>query len=591
MTVATPTEIAAALSENSSAPFGRPRNVRSEELAELATQTGDRPLTIRALQELIRAHEYGGERDRMLVPFARVLRMWDENPADFDASTSYRLHWQFKWVSSGMVDHPGVSLTIIRQWLDEMESRYRRAGYGLRAVHSGRHVLAAHLGDTEAAERAYDDWVTADRDMMTDCHACERNGQGDWKATTGRGAEALDIWQPVLDGSLRCDEEPHRVLAQSLLPLARLGLLEEARANHLRGYRMARRNPNLRIAIGKHIEFAALTGNEARGLEILAEHADWLEPSGENANARRAFLEGVAILLQRLHLLGYAETSVPAPRATSEVMAVGDLLEKVTGEIADIVRLFDERNANTTVSRRSQARLSHPAVVEVLPLGIRSAPIATPGRAVPQPPPVEPARAIGIADLIDEAVRLSDSHHPRAAAAWERVASAGVELRPDIEARVAESRALAHGRRHPTQAHTAFLDVAARFARLGRRRQGHREPGTSRARRNAPGRRPAARRWYTRCRPGCRNGRDHCAARRGTGRPSTAHRGTAERRERERTPMAHHRRFTESEFARLCSGALRTDRRDLGGGRGERAVPGGLGNPETRPGGARGGSP
>ena len=29
-------------------------------------------------------------------------------------------------------------------------------------------------------------------------------------------------------------------------------------------------------SVGRHIEFCALTGNEARGLEILAEHQAWL---------------------------------------------------------------------------------------------------------------------------------------------------------------------------------------------------------------------------------------------------------------------------------------------------------------------------
>ena len=79
---------------------------------------------MRALQELISAYEFGAEAPKMLVPFARVLRMWDENPADLDRWSTHRLHWHFKWVTSGMISHPSVPLSTMYKWLGEMEQRY-----------------------------------------------------------------------------------------------------------------------------------------------------------------------------------------------------------------------------------------------------------------------------------------------------------------------------------------------------------------------------------------------------------------------------------------------------------------------------------
>ena len=41
----------------------------------------------------------------MFVPFARLLRMWDERPGRLrHAGTTHQLFWKFKWVASGMID-------------------------------------------------------------------------------------------------------------------------------------------------------------------------------------------------------------------------------------------------------------------------------------------------------------------------------------------------------------------------------------------------------------------------------------------------------------------------------------------------------
>src|SRR5688572_25116206 len=260
--------------------------------------------------------------------------MWDERPEDFDEYSAHSLHWHFKWVSAGLIWQPNVPLATIERWLDEMERRYRLAGHNSQAVHACRHYVAVHVGDTGAAATHFDRWITAERDDMADCEACERHNRGDWLTTQGRDDEAVRIWQAVTDGHLTCAEEPHRVLARTLLPLLRLGRAEEARANHLRGYRMVRGNPALRASVAEHLEFAALTGNEARALEILAEHAGWLTlADGEPVRYRLFFLEAVVVLLRRLVALGQGDLEVPTPRAESPTTTVAALLPAVEAEV------------------------------------------------------------------------------------------------------------------------------------------------------------------------------------------------------------------------------------------------------------------
>ncbi|NEA52328.1 tetratricopeptide repeat protein, partial [Streptomyces sp. SID10815] len=269
-----------AMAENGERPEGPARNARAAELLAEAERLGEPPAVIEALGHQLKVLNYSSEKDRMFAPFARLLRLWDERPEDFDAYEAHSLHWVFKWMSAGMVDQPHVPLAAIEKWLGEMEHRYRLAGYGERAVRGAELSVAAHVGDVARAERAYGAWLAADRDRMADCPACELRAQGWWQAERGRDEEAVRLWRPVLEGGLCCAHEPHTVLASSLLPLLRLGRTEEARAHHLRGLRLVRPMESMRAAYADHVEFCALTGNEARALELLAERPAYFTDSG-----------------------------------------------------------------------------------------------------------------------------------------------------------------------------------------------------------------------------------------------------------------------------------------------------------------------
>jgi len=460
-------EIWRALGENGRAQHGPVRVARAEYLIDAAEAAGDPALKAQALIDAIEAYEFGAEQPKMLVPFARLLRLWDESPEAFDRVRSHSLFWYFKWTTGGMIGVPEVPLESIGRWLKEMESRYRQAGYSPRAVHMGRHRLARESGDAAAAEREFQAWLDAPRDRMADCHACELGDQGWWMTQLGRDGDAVERWRPVLDGESSCAEEPHRVLAHSLMPLVRLGRLDEARDNHLRGYRLARGVPNLRSALGRHLEFCALTGNEARGLEILTEHARYLGEGAEDAETRLDFLVGAVILLRRLVELGgedlyFADSTV------------GRAAQSAQEQIDHLCARFDARNGTPTVSDRVARRLAQQPLETPLPIGSAT--------ALPTPPAKdEVATAVGVAgsssakapaagsldDLVAEAQQLSESRHPHAGWAWERVAAAGAELPDAVAARVERSRTKVLLESDPVAARERLLTLAERFEALG----------------------------------------------------------------------------------------------------------------------------
>ncbi|MFF1410111.1 tetratricopeptide repeat protein [Streptomyces sp. NPDC058289] len=466
MSTMTGEEIERGLAENRRAPGGAARNAHAEALSAAAEATGDRPLFRAALDNLINAYLYSSESPKMLVPFARLLQEYDKDPGAFDEWDAHSLFWQFKWVASAIGHSPEIPLESAAGWLDEMERRYRIAGYSERPVREAELWLADATADDERAGRAYARWQAADRDDMSDCHACELNSQGHYAMLRGDDAEALEVWQPVLSGEQTCAEEPHRVLAASLLPLVRLGRLDEARSAHLRGYRMARGKESLLPSVGRHIEFCALTGNESRGLEILAEHAAHVAPLA-NLSDQLAFHGGILVLLRRLTELGHGQS--PAVPYEGSPCTVSELYEALRAGSLDIARRFDARNGSTRVSERFLARIGAAPVAAVLPLGVRSSALA----ALPQPSPTPAlvaAPAEGFAELVERARAARDLGHPGADALWEQVAlhpetTAGSD--PLAAADVADHRALAAARAGAANAPELLAGVRDRYRELG----------------------------------------------------------------------------------------------------------------------------
>ncbi|QNP69959.1 tetratricopeptide repeat protein [Streptomyces roseirectus] len=450
-----------AMAENGEQPEGPARNARAEHLLVQAERLNIPLAVIEALGHQLKVYNYSSEKAKMFVPFARLLRMWDERPEDFDEYEAHSLHWVFKWMSAGMLDQPHIPLASIEKWLGEMEHRYRLAGHSERAVRSAEFSVAAHVGDLARAGRAFTAWMAADRDQMADCHACELHGQGWWRAECGEDEEALRLWAPVLEGEYVCAHEPHTVLASSLLPLLRLGRLDEARANHLRGFRLVRSMESMRGAYADHVEFCALTGNEARALELLAERPAYFTDDG-HPRSKLDFLSVVSLLMERLAGLGLGGQPVPGPAGRSWTAV--ELGAHARGEALRLAAEFDARNGTAHVTERARARMAQEPLAERLPLGVRaarpsvSAPVPAP-RVAAEPSAGEP----GLAALLEEARRQSDTLQPHAIEAWAAVGRA-VEATGDEgltardRAELAEHQGMAGG---PDG--LAFFEEAARW--------------------------------------------------------------------------------------------------------------------------------
>ncbi|MEU8617910.1 hypothetical protein [Streptomyces sp. NPDC048623] len=481
----TPEAVFEAMRENHERPHGLQRTVTAEELAEAAEQFDKPDLLVTALLELMTSYEFTGEHRKAPVVFARLLKLWDTAPESFSEWEAHQVFWRFKWVTTSLIQVPDVPLATIRGWIDRMRERYEASGHGMQPVAAMRHHVAAHTGVGTAD--AYDLWITRPRTDLSDCEACETRAVARHLLAAGEDSAALDAWAPVLDGSQTCSEEPQSSQARALLPLLRTGRTDEARSHHLTGYRRVRGNTGMQQEVGLHLEFCALSRNEGRGLEILAENRGLFEATGAPL-ARLDFLTGVEVLLARIVAQGHGDTTVAGPPGRNWTAA--ELLGQVRAEADPLAAAFDARNGTPAVGDRRRTRLDRePLLAEPLPLGLRTAvvrPAAGHGSADATPGSGDAAAAAAVeipedfVELVRAARRLSGEGRPSEHRLWERVARRIADgTAPDphdhrlgprelLEAELADHRADGHGNAERRTEFAAEQDRAAGlFARAG----------------------------------------------------------------------------------------------------------------------------
>jgi cellulose synthase operon protein C len=397
----TPDEVRQLIYECENAPYGAGQIALAEEAIRHADALDDTDLRFDARMAGTQAYHMGGEPAKAFVTFSWCLAEYDRNPGERTPWDDELLRWHFKWIVSSLAKFPEMPLERAYAVLDDMERRYRLGGHSLHAVYTLRWRVAHHVGDTAAAEEWYAKWCATPRDENSDCLGCDPTSKVEHLVTTGRDADAIALAEPVLAGELTCAEQPQAMLTELLLPYVRTGRLDQARDAHIRGYRGFRRHLADLAEIGQHIEFCALTGNVARGLEILERHLDWLERA-PSPYAAQEFATAGGLLLRRLVEAGRGDLTVGD-------VAVADLATALTAQARQLAARFDARNGTAYQSGRVERRLSAAPLVEHLPLSAVDRARAALGRragAVAQPSVTVPSTTVpeaGLDELLDSA--------------------------------------------------------------------------------------------------------------------------------------------------------------------------------------------
>ena len=347
-----------------SLPYGL---ARTEAVAALVAQIdqdeADGALAY-SLLTLVDSMFWSGESTKSLVPFARLIRLWDTRPELFDDVDQSMFFSAFAWMSGGLQDDPSVSAHHIDRLLDDMERRYRVAGRALHAVayERLRWSLWRGLPDVEETYRAWRIEPESDED---DCEHCFRTRQAIYLTRQGRYAEAVAVIDAPGLPEKGCPTEPADML--SVLALARLEIGDAAGA--LQAYRafevnLPKAQSDMAAARGRRLALLGRGGAHREAILALEEDQDLL-------------LEAMT-QHWRLHFLmsaGAALTSICAvdpetPIALRVVPATTarDLAQWVRAEVLELARAFDTRGETHVHEQRVLAAIdasAPPALLEL----------------------------------------------------------------------------------------------------------------------------------------------------------------------------------------------------------------------------------
>ena len=380
-------------------PRGKAQIAELEAVVREADRLGAADLRYASRIFVTSGYQMGGEPAKAFVPFSWCLAVFDRGEGD--PRWNGKLYWFFKFMVSSMAAFPEIPLDRTYAVLDDMERRYRIAGHTMNPVHQYRARVARHVGDHETAAEQYRLWTAAPRGDMSDCVGCEPSDKVGHLSWLGRYEDAIAVATPVLGGTFSCVEQPQDILTSLLLPYVHTGRLEETAKAHRQAYRAIRHDPTQLWEIATHIQFCALTGNHARGLDLVERHLGWLEQA-PNPVSEMQFAAAAALTLRLVTESGHGDAPIRRPGGE---IAVAKLRDELAGRALDIAARFDKRNGTSEQGDHVRALLAAEPLVDQVPL---SGPVLV--SAVPEPSTVDlPASPAELADLAEQQGRLGES--------------------------------------------------------------------------------------------------------------------------------------------------------------------------------------
>ncbi|WGD37234.1 tetratricopeptide repeat protein [Lysinibacter sp. HNR] len=293
-------------------PYGPESRALIDQAIQQAEETNDNVLGYAARMRLTETAHMMGDTDAMLSSFGWCLGMHDSDPVQFPLSTEAgeELLFHYKWMPGRLTTNPGFSLQQIDDIHHDMERRYREAGASQNGVLQSKFSTAMYTGRLEDARALQAARNATEEDDFSHCAACVRNEDAWFAQLDGNEEEAIRIYDEIFDNNLSCGEEPETSEGEVLLPYLRAGRWTDARAAHLRSYRVARSSPDMFSVVANSLIFCAITGNEARGLALLERNIHNLANDPLNRSAHFEGLLAVGVLLDAVTAAGYGSETV-----------------------------------------------------------------------------------------------------------------------------------------------------------------------------------------------------------------------------------------------------------------------------------------
>lgn len=424
-------ELWSMLREADGMSHGEAQQAIMEDVVRHADAGGFHRLAFTARRALASAYSVDRQWHKAFPLFSRCLSEYDQRPWQFGPEEEWSLREWYTNIAQSMSEFPEISLDQIYAAFTDMERRFATGGHSLRPVHAARRWVAQLAGDWAEEERCYQAWIAAGGPRPESVWDFEAEVErlvlrGDAASL----ARARELAAPVLAGQRTFDEPSAPIQCLMMLPLVRAGAGEEAALAYRRSNRSMERGVYRYEYSGMHIEFCALTGNDAEGLHQLQRRLRGFSTLNR-PNGKMEFAASAAVLLRLLVADGRGDEVVKRGYGTDTTATIAELHTELDGIARDLAAKFDARNGSTSQGDRVRERLDAAPVLDFLPL----TPTSRPKRLPAVPPGTPPEQVLDRAEWYLRAEEINEA---------KRVLKALPEhVPPHLAARAAEARAVA----------------------------------------------------------------------------------------------------------------------------------------------------
>ncbi|MBC7932446.1 MAG: hypothetical protein H7Z38_17960 [Rubrivivax sp.] len=342
-------------------PDGGEKIAFCEEMVRFADASRDLYAQYAAREALVEAALWGGVPEKGLVAYTWCLAQFDAHPGEFD---EWKLLWRYKWILNLICDFPQIPKEQIYAMLDEMERRYLKGGYGLRAVYVYRHLVEKFWGKREEAIKHYRHSRQLPDDDVSDCRACDTDTEVCFQLYLGDYERAVSLAAPLVEGRRFCRSVPQRTFSRLLVPLlVHLDRRAEAWDYHMRGYAMLSEHNASRLGYASdHLVFLALYGDLEKAATLFEKHYPWSEKN-TNVFDRLTFYRAAWLFLEVAAEAGRDQLRLHLPDTFPLYDASGSyetarLKEWFEARARETAKRFDARNENDHVTKEMEALLA-----------------------------------------------------------------------------------------------------------------------------------------------------------------------------------------------------------------------------------------
>lgn len=354
-------ELLTAIYEATLQPHGDEEFRAVNSLVGPADATRDPEVMFEVRMALVTAAVFSGRSPIALPAFAWCLQRFREDRKQF-SDQEYQLLWRFKWVVGAATDTHAVSLDKFHQLCQQMAELYHECGYGLRAVYYKNFTNAVSCGDVDRAAAAYEEFLDAPRDGMSDCAACEPDNIVEYFDLIDEPEKAIAAAKPIIENKLACAEVPERTYPKLLRSFAMLSRYEEGDRYEKNSYRAIKRQRNFLNFFGLHIAYLIHREKIDEAVLVFEENCHLLAASYEPL-ANLEFLSAAQVLVDTMDSIGDRRRFSLAPSFADQCEAgdgsFTDVSQQISRARLDLATKFDERNDSRFMSEDYVRRLRY----------------------------------------------------------------------------------------------------------------------------------------------------------------------------------------------------------------------------------------